>query len=1270
VAGYTYSSNLPVTAGAYQTTYSGNEDAFVAKVNPAGTGLVYSTYLGSNYTTASAIALDSSGNAYMTLSGGTVPVTTGAYSSCCGTYLTKLNATGSALVYSARFGNNLSGVAVDGSGNAYLTGYSYDSSPGTPGAYQTVVAGGTDAVITKLNPVGAALVYSTYLGANGGDQGFGVAVDSAGNAYVTGQAGSLDFPITTEAAKSATGPYTQVFVTKLNSSGSTLAYSTFVGGTGTDAGNAIAVDAGGNAYVTGQTTSNDFPVTQSAAQTTPGGAQDAFLFKLSPAGTLTYSTYIGGSSNDYGTGVAVDSSGNAYVAGSTNSPDFRASGRIGNVPGGMDVFVTKVNRAGSAFLYSTLLGGSNNDYATGIAIDAAGSAYLTGYTSSSDFPVTNGAYQMLLGGSYDAFVAKLNQSGSGLTYATYLGGSNYDYGYAIAVDAAGSAYVTGSTQSTDFPVSTAFQNVLEGSPNAFVTKLNPSGTALAYSTYLGGSNSDYGYGIAVDAAGSAYVTGSTSSPNFPVTQGAVQATWPGYYYYNTAFVTKLYPSGSTLQYSTYLGGSNSDQGRAIAVGSGYVVVAGSTMSTDFTGASLGFQKTLANGAQNVFVAKISDPAAGCLYAVSPTSFSFGGSGGSGTVNVTAPAGCPWIAVPSNNYYLRLQFSQPAAGGITGSGNGSVTFTVSSDTYTYDSGGTAQFTVAGQIVTVTQTAPCALSMSPAAAFVTNAGATLNSLTVSSNGCYWGNVFTTTPWIDITNNNSNSGNGTIQYRVLPNPQGTSRMGTIYVGPNVFTVTQNGAGNPVAVMVSPVPSLPLPGQVVIFCWTPAVTATAYWLDVGTKVGSGNLFAISTTNTCVTVPKLPTDGSNIYVQLYTQFAGVWQTPLQYTYTAATITPATLIAPAPVTPYSQLPSPTVPTTQLSGTTVAFYWSPGVGADLYWLDVGTAFAQGNIFAGSLTSTFQTVGGIPCDGSSIHVQIWSHINGQYQPPRQFIYKACTAASPTMTDPTPGSALPNAPVVFKWTNAPGADSYRIYVGSTSGAGDLYSAVTSVPTAKMPALSTCDGRTIYVQLSGHVSGTWQTPNLYTYAACKDQRARLISPPINSTLSGSTVTFTWSASGDSTVSGYWLDVGNAVGRGDISAGMLSSTTTSKTVTGLPVDGRTIYVRLWTQTAGTWQPPIDYTFNAFNDRGRMLTPAPGSQVSSATTFCWSPATPSADYWLDVGTSQGVGDISSGVVTATCKTVTAIPGGNKPIWVRLWTRIPATTGTYLTPIDYTYTGPQ
>jgi uncharacterized protein (TIGR03437 family) len=455
-----------------------------------------------------------------------------------------------ALVYSTYLGGDGEdyghAIAVDSAGAAYVTGSTTSRDFPTRSPYQTA-RGNSDVFVTKVTPAGNTLAYSTYLGGDNEDVGWGIAVDSAGSAYVTGQTRSTNFPTLSPFQPNLKGA-DDAFVTKLSPAGDVLVYSTYLGGgslgTGAiDVGYGIAVDNTGAAYVTGDTSSTDFP-TRSAFQPGWSGRYNHYVFvtKLSPTGNmLMYSTYLGGIGMDYGRGIAVDGTGAAYVTGWTWSNNFPLQSPIQTHPGDSypNVFVTKFSPSGNALVYSTYLGGSGPDYARGIAVDGSGSAYVIGDTDSTNFP-THSPYQASLDGR-DVFVAKLAPSGNALVYSTYLGGSGQDYGYGIAVDGAGSAYLTGQTDSSlrPFPTQPPLETRLRGTSDAFVTKLSPAGDALEYSAYLGGTGFEGGSGIAVDGAGAAYVTGSTGSNDFP-TQSPFQTTQRESYVFPTgAFITKL-----------------------------------------------------------------------------------------------------------------------------------------------------------------------------------------------------------------------------------------------------------------------------------------------------------------------------------------------------------------------------------------------------------------------------------------------------------------------------------------------------------------------------------------------------------------------------------------------------------------------------------------------------------------------------------------------------------------------------------------------------------
>src|SRR5579871_3270761 len=447
-----------------------------------------------------------------------------------------------AVTYSSYVGKSgdsaANAIAADASGNAYVTGYTDSTNFPLVGQIQGANAGGVDAFVFKLNAAGSALTYATYVGGSGDDRGYGIAINSAGEAYVTGTTTSSNFPL--HAPIQGLKGSREAFVFKLNAAGNGLVFSTYFGGTGVDNGNAIAVDSQGNAYVAGDTTSTDFP-TLGPAQSANRGNQDAFVAKISGSGTLVYSTYLGGNGSDRAAGIAVDSAGNAYVTGGTFSTNFPAVSPVQSANGGgQDCFVTKLNAAGNSFVYSTYLGGSGGalgslETGSGIAVDAQGNAYIAGMTPSANFPVA-GAFQLVPGGgTSNAFITKLNSTGSALVYSTYLGGTVADYAQAIALDTAGDVYVTGYTASPDFPVSTPLHGALTGGYDAFLAELNPAGNSLSFSTFYGGSGNDVGNGVAVDVAGNVYLAGQTYSSDFPIV-GGVQSTLAGTM---EAFVAKI-----------------------------------------------------------------------------------------------------------------------------------------------------------------------------------------------------------------------------------------------------------------------------------------------------------------------------------------------------------------------------------------------------------------------------------------------------------------------------------------------------------------------------------------------------------------------------------------------------------------------------------------------------------------------------------------------------------------------------------------------------------
>jgi hypothetical protein len=532
----------------------------------------------------------------------------------------------------------------------------------------------------------AILVYSGFIGGGGDDEGHAVAVDSNGYAYVTGVTTSAQTTFPELAGPDVTSNgRSDAFIAKLKTDGSGLVYAGYIGGDGDDAGHGIAVDAAGNAYVTGWTSSTQgsFPVVGALGPTFKG-AVDAFVAKINPSGTaLSYCGYIGGDDEDEGLGIAVDASGRAYVTGLTASTEATFPKLIGPgllFKGAVDAFVARVKSDGSGLDYAGYLGGSGDDQARGVAVDASGNAYVAGLTTSTEksFLMT-GALGPVFKGGTDAFIAKINAAGSGVSYSGFIGGSGMDEAYGIALDSAGSAYITGRTSSTEatFPNLVGPKLTFNGGIDAFVAKINPAGSALSYAGYIGGTGDDEGFGIAVDSAGNAYVTGRTTSgeATFPKAN-AFDLTLNGA---SDGFLAKVNPSGSALSYAGYLGGNGLEEGFGAAVnGLRQVYVTGRSTSADNSFPPTAGSGLTFGGASDAFVTRVDDSSVVCqALNITPAALPTGtlgvtfnqtltGSGGTAPYSFTIISGAPPTA-------LALSSSGAFSGAATQAGN--FTFTV-------------------------------------------------------------------------------------------------------------------------------------------------------------------------------------------------------------------------------------------------------------------------------------------------------------------------------------------------------------------------------------------------------------------------------------------------------------------------------------------------------------------------------------------------------------------------------------------------------------------
>jgi hypothetical protein len=496
-----------------------------------------------------------------------------------------------------------------------------------------------DARLPLVIDPAVSLAYGAFVGGGSYDSARDMHVGADGSVWIAGVTGSLDFPATAGAAQPASndGIFGDAFVAKLNPAGDALLYATYLGGTQSDDAQALALDAAGNVYLTGYTTSPDFPTTPGAFQSAPARLQDVFVVKLNPssggANSLAYSTLLGGTYSDFGMDIAVDGAGRVHVVGSTNSVAFPTRNAFdptyssGQNNSGDDAFVLTLNPAGagpSDLLYSTYLGGTPQDYALGVVLDQSGHTYVTGYTSSNDFPVTAGAYDTVRGDATqgvgsDSFVMKFDTAASGaasLLYSTFVGGNNSDEARDITLDSAGNVYVAGQTFSPDFPTTpgaaqTAFGGgIISGTirADAFVTKLDinqPGASALLYSTYLGGTYAgDVAYAVAVGQTGDIYLTGRTDAADFPVTCTGVPALNQG-----GPFITRIDPTASgadALVYSSFFSGTSGvDTAFAVSVdSSNNVYLAGSAYSTDFPSTAGGYRNPSGSSGTEAFVAKL------------------------------------------------------------------------------------------------------------------------------------------------------------------------------------------------------------------------------------------------------------------------------------------------------------------------------------------------------------------------------------------------------------------------------------------------------------------------------------------------------------------------------------------------------------------------------------------------------------------------------------------------------------------------------------------
>ncbi len=822
--------------------------------------------------------------------------------------------------------------------------------------------------------------------------------------------------------------------------------------------------------------------------------------------------------------------------------------------------------------YATYVGGAGADYVTAMAVDSAGYLYLTGYTRSASLPGLNG-YQQFNAGLDDVFVAKLSPDGTSLVWVSFLGGAAWDYGRAIAVDAAGNVYLAGESWSSDYPLT--LDSYRPFCCGVFVTKLDPAGAALIYSTFLG---SGYAKALAVDDAGAVYVGGWTTSA-FPTTTGAYQETLRGM---EDGFVAKVSPDGAALVYATYVGGGANDRIVDLALdSSGSVHVAGFTESVDFPVTANAAQAAF-GGLRDAFVVTFSAALDALQYAGY-----LGGSGldyaasiavdGVGRAYVagatestdfpTAPGSyqvfpsgsAPWGFVSaldplSGALVYSTYFGQRIDNGgihiaVDGAGSVFLAGTTTADGF--------------------PTTPDAFQGSPAGGrdgFLAQLGASgaevlFSSRLGGSQDDYVHQIGLGPPGSVFITGITRSAD----FPVTPDAAQTSFAGAA----DAFVMRVDFDYTAPAEIVVPASDSTLPGSTVTFQWSAGVGPTAYVLYLGSQRGYPDLYqSPRLTGTLVTVSMLPTDGRTVYARLWSLIEGNWIFR-DFTFRAASTNsgpfPAEIISPA-------LGS------ALPGSTVTFQWTSGFGATDYVLYLGSVRGYSDLYQSTRTqATSTTVTMLPIDGRTVYARLWSFIGGTWYH-RDYIYSAATSGSGPLpaeiTDPPLGTVLGGSTVTFQWSSGLGAAGYVLYVGSARGHADLYLRPNSPTTSATVTMLPTDGRKVYVRLWSLINGNWYFRDYVYWAASGGGGffpAEIVSPGLGAQLPGSVVTFQWTTGVGPTQ--YLLYVGTKRGNADLFQSSPTSET-AITVGGLPTDGSLLYVRLWSLIGDTWY-YRDYTYPA-----------------------------------------------------------------------------------------------
>jgi hypothetical protein len=638
-----------------------------------------------------------------------------------------------------------------------------------------------------IDPV---ISFATYLGGNAADTVTAMTLDSSNNIYLTGYTASPNFPVTGNAFRSVyEGGGRDVFIAKMSATGNQLLFATYLGGDLDETPVGIVVDSLGNVTIAGNTQSADYPIAGVPLQMAGSGI---FLSRISADGSqLLASTFLGGDENT-GIGVASalarDPSGNLVIAGYTNAANFPVTTGAyqKEKKQDSDAFVARISPALNSLLFSTFLGGDGVDQAYAVTTDTQGNIFVTGQTSSQNFPSSSGAFMSPNRGNTDAFVAKLNPGGTALEASLVLGGSDGDFGRAIGLGPNGHAYVAGLTYSNNFPTTVGVFQFLRPptATSAFLAKIAPNFSQLVYSSYFGSTGNYYDVrgvaGVFVDGNDNATLVGYGLGGGLPVTPGALQSPSPGL---TDGFLARFSSDADILTYATYLGGAGDEFVLASATdAAGNFYLAGSTTSANLP-VTAGVQQPVYQTNTDGFIAKVdmATAASTCSYSLAPSTYSVDSLGATATVEVTADSGCSWSASSTQSWVV-------ITNGLSGTGNGTITYRVDPNATTANR--SAQIRVGGATHTISQTAsPCLFTLDPQNRTMPASGGLISFVVTGISGCSW-TAASNAPWLRLTGAASGNGTGAAPVTVDENTTGVPRNGSLTIARQWVHVMQPAA------------------------------------------------------------------------------------------------------------------------------------------------------------------------------------------------------------------------------------------------------------------------------------------------------------------------------------------------------------------------------------------------------------------------------------------------------------------------------------------------